>query len=245
MDVELREGDLESCAVEGAFHFLVQDSLAEEDFLLGDVCLYLEDDARIAQLIDSEIFDLADEDVGAFFFDLGKQSVDLFLKKIEVGGVGDADLADSDRSLGRAVDDVRQIRVVYDLDVAAGVAEAYGADADRIDHASETVDLDDVADIELVLKEDEDAGDDVGNQALGSEPEDEGYYAEAGKDGADVDAEDRENDAESGNYDSVFDKARRDVRECELSARTFLDKRQQQLDNGVYRVKEGDDEQYF
>src|SRR5262245_58854562 len=74
------------------------------------------------------------------------------------------------------------------------VADLRQADADGFDTAGGLTDLHDVADEVLVFKEDEEAGDEVGDKALSAQAGGKAQDAGAGEDWPRVDAEHAEHD---------------------------------------------------
>src|SRR5262249_53485936 len=112
----------------------------------------------------------------------------------EVDAVGHADVEHSVAEVAGHVHDGADGAEGNRVDGAGVVAHPDAADAHRFDDAGMAAEIDDVADRDGVLGEDEDAGDDVLHQGLGAEADGEADDAGTGQKRRDIEAELREHD---------------------------------------------------
>ena len=117
----------------------------------------------------------------AFFHDL--------VKLFQIRIVGHADFADGQGTVSGPVLEVADIGIVNHLQVAAGILDGSGADAYVADNAPEFIQYDDIPDDVLAFKDDEGAGDDILDQALGAEAQNQSDDAHAGQHGHGIDAQ--------------------------------------------------------
>ena len=109
------------------------------------------------------------------------------------------------------IDHRLHVGVVDDLDVAARVDDLRRADADLLDRAAETVDHDDVADVEDLFKDDVKSGDDVGDQRLRAETDDQAEDPDTGEDRRGIKSRGLQNEEEQNDHRRVFDQAAEDL----------------------------------
>lgn len=136
-----------------------------------------------------------------------QQGGQLRLQLLQVCLIGDGDIADRPGVVIGTVEDILHLRVVDDLHIAAAVGDGGGADSDLGDHAPETVDLHDVAHVVLVLQQHEGADDHVSDETLGAEADHQGQHADAGDDGAHVNAQQGQTLADDDDAGHIFDQA--------------------------------------
>ena len=110
-----------------------------------------------------------------------------------------------------AVDHDPQLAVGHEVDVAVEVAQAGAAHRDALHGRGLAVHLDDVADRELVLGQDEDAGNDVPHHGLGAEAEGDPGDARAGEQRPHVPPEDDEHVDQSAEGDDGGGQAAEDL----------------------------------
>lgn len=75
------------------------------------------------------------------------------------------------------------------MDISCEVTEDDHAEGDSFDEAAFVVEVDDIADADLIFEEDEEAADDVLDEVLCTESDGEADYTGGGDDGADFEAE--------------------------------------------------------
>ena len=155
MDDDLRERDLNACAVEAELQLAVEQTRGLIDILLAHDGGDAQHHAAVGELLHAGVNGIVGKHLGILRADLRQQLGEHLFHALEVLIVGNGDVGLCPALRGGAVEDVAQVGVVDDLDVVACVADVGGADADLLDCAAEAADLDDVADVELILKDEE------------------------------------------------------------------------------------------
>ena len=232
MKIQLRISNFDSALVEAHLQFAVEQPSAGENVLFVDLRLKLQHHAGVGQVLHTQVDHGAGENVGVAVLDLLEDCGDLLLDLFEAELVGDTDRGDRHGAVFGTVDDVLDVGVVDDLEVAASVANAGGADADGVHRSAETVKLDDVAHVVLVLEKDERAGDQVGNEALRAEADDQCDNSDAREDRSGVHARDGQTPADAGDDNRIFEQAQndRDYRaRAVLELRTLADRLQNEF----------------
>jgi hypothetical protein len=188
-DLLLGERDLDPLDVEGGLDALAQQP-ADPPLLAGR---RLDDEAQ-RDAVDAQLLDAPQ--VGRLqhgrvrLGDLAGDALDDRLGVVEVGAVGDLDVQQRARPVLAHVAHAADVAVGHVPDGAVDAAQPRGAQADGLDGAGRGgVEVDDVADAELVLDEDEDARQEVLDQRLGAEAQRDADDAGAGQQGRQVDAE--------------------------------------------------------
>ena len=149
------------------------------------------DDFVAADLVDAEDVGVGDDDVfeGFVFADLDGEGVEDGHDAVGIFAGVDRDVEGADGEVAGEVGDGGDLAVGDDVDGAVAVAEAGDAEAEVFDDAGEAGDLDGVADGVLVFDEDEDAGEHVLEDGLGSKGDAEADDAGRGDEGSERDAE--------------------------------------------------------
>ena len=173
VNVELGEGDGDVVVIEENFHLALEHTGGNKDVCLIAVGGESQHDGGVSQILNALIFGSCLEQVGVSRVDTLKLGQDSFLDLADIVLVADADVADSNGGQDRTVLDVSDVGVVDDLEVAARILNRGGADADLLDGAAEVVEDDDVVDIVVAFKDDEEAGDHVLDKALRAEAYDQ------------------------------------------------------------------------
>ena len=124
-----------------------------------------------------------------------QQSGKLLFQRFQIRLVGNSDVTDRAGSLVGAIENVLHFRIIDDFYVAAAIYDAGGANADFLNCAPKAADLYDVANIALVFKQHENAGDYVRNETFCAKANDQGQDADACHNGRDVDAQNRQSPA--------------------------------------------------
>jgi hypothetical protein len=154
-------------------------------------------DRELVQAVDALIVEAVDDqrpDLGVLRQFVANAAQDLD-DAVDILAIADADARHRvGEILGQVLDagDLAERHRVHD---AVLVAQPDRADGDRLDDAGVLLpDIDDVADRDLVLNQDEQAGDDVLDQGLAAEPDGHPDHARAGQQRRDVDADLRQHD---------------------------------------------------
>ena len=99
---------------------------------------------------------------------IGDNSLNLFDRHAIV----DWHIAFGDREFLGLVNDGTDVGVIDNFNVATGIDELGGTDADLKDFAAPAIDDDDVTDLEVAFEDDEDTGKDISDQGLGTKTND-------------------------------------------------------------------------
>jgi hypothetical protein len=185
----LREGDLDPLLVERLLEPLAQG--AHDPPLLGRLCLDDEADRDPArpECLHAPHRGLV-EDVLLLARNLVGDPLDHPSRLLQVGGVGDLDVEQGACPVLRHVPHPHDLAVRHVPDRALDRAQPGSAQAEVLHRARPALaEIDDVADRELVLEQDEDPGDEILDERLGSEPDRQSGDAGAGDQGGEVDPE--------------------------------------------------------
>ena len=210
VDDDLRERNIDIVFIEKKFELTVQVAL----HLVSGILFAIGDEAQnhggIAEIgdpfVEGTVLDVGDRlaDRGQVLF---QDRFDAF-KRL---AVFDPDVADRERELIRHIDDGFHVGVVDDLDIAARVDDLGGADPDLLDRAAETVDHNDVADVENLFKDDEEPGDDVGDERLRAEADDQAEDSDTGEDRRGIKPRGFQDEEEQHDDRRVLDQTANDV----------------------------------
>lgn len=197
--------------------------LVEEDLDLAvDVALHLiahhlvafgsdaEHDAAVGKRLDADVGRSVDDGL-VLFLDLSQVFLQDSFDSLDVVAIADGDVADGRRQLGGHVDQRPDVGVVDDLDVSAGILDLRRPDAHLLHGPAEAVDDDDVADLKGMLEDDEDPGEDVLDQGLGSQSDDEGQDSGAREQDGRVDPKRSQDGEDQDDGAAVLRKAREQV----------------------------------
>ena len=205
-DGDLREGNVDVVLVEDYLPLAVHGPLDDEEVLLLTVGHEQEVHAGLAEAVHA-LVEGAGDDLGDVLLDPVDVVPDDQFDAGEVVPVLHSDVAEGDGGLLGLVDDGGDLRVVDDLDVAAVVDQLGGPHTDLGDGSPPSVDDDDVADLEVVLEHHEQTGDDVGDQALGSETDDQGEDTGGCDEGRGVDSPGAVSEEDCDDVDQILHQA--------------------------------------
>ena len=149
---------------------------------------------RISKAIDTPVlwFFVNDSDYIDFvFYVKGKIAAKYSIESKNLYGIPDLiGLGEGNKKRLSNILQVADIGVVNDLQVAAGIFDTGGPDADALDSAAEIIQYDDIAHMVLAFKDDKDTGDGVFDQALSAEADDQRGNSQGGKDTCQIDTQD-------------------------------------------------------
>ena len=191
IDRPMGERDLDAEFVEAQFHAPIEGPPHGPLGPRPDLDAGPDDDRRIVQAVDAlDLQGLQDvvSEIGVLHH-LGADLLDHRHHLVDVFGVADADVEDRIGEFLGVVEDGADIAERDRMNAAGGIAEAQGADGHRLDGARMAGDVDIVAEGDRILDEDEEAGDDVLDQGLGTETDSQADNPGAGQQRRDVDAE--------------------------------------------------------
>ena len=98
------------------------------------------------------------QELRIFFAKLGKAGIQNRFELFRINAVGNTEVHRRKGVSLLQIDDARKVAVVYDFDIPVPADDLGGADPDFLHHAGEVADVDDVADLEIPFKDDEETG---------------------------------------------------------------------------------------
>ena len=233
MHHNLREGDIHAISAEQGEKVLIQPSPGGKYIRLLRLRVEPEDDGTVAERLNTHEDGRREIEIPVlviYFIELWDENLS---KLRDIGIIGDADVADGQRIVPGPVLKIADVRIVDDLQVAAGILDDGGADADAADRAPEIIQDNDVADAVFSFKDDEEAGDDILNQALGAESDDQADDADAGQHRAGIHPEDAEAPQQGNNDRKLLYDALEQVRHGGGPAFCFSDHLQKHGEKGA------------
>ena len=214
MDVDLRERNFDILLLEQDKKVAVELPLGGEDIAFLDVGVELQVDAAVGEFLDAHVHRHGKIEILMGRVHLRQAFTQDCFQIFDIGIVGNPDNGQRPGIVAGAVLEVADIGVVDDLEVAAGVFDDGRAHADAADGAAEIIENDDIPDFILAFKDDEEAGDDILDQALGAKAEDQTEQSDAGKHGGCIDAENAQGPDKGGDDEDVLHQAQQQCREC-------------------------------
>lgn len=168
MDDDLRERDFDVVLIEQDLHLAVHSPQYGIPFQFVRTGIHSQGHAAVLEFLDAHVR-RPDEDVRDVLLHFRHIVLDDLLDAFDVFAIRNGDVANGGRRVDRGVNRTPYVGVIDDEDVAVKIFDLRDADADLADNAAVIADLDDVADQELLFKDDEETGEDILDQALGAE----------------------------------------------------------------------------
>ena len=131
MDVQLGEGALHTQLAQAQEQIPIEDPRTAIDVLFFHVHAETQHHGAVSQLLHPQVDRRVQHDVRTLLPDLLQQGREFLLQCLQITGIGDGDVAKGLGHVVGTVEDVPHIRIVYNLDVLAGVGDRGGADAYR------------------------------------------------------------------------------------------------------------------
>jgi len=175
MDDNLLEGNLHTGVVKADLHFAVHNADGGENIGLRYLSANAEIDGTAIQSLYAQISNGGLKDFGVMLGNLGQDLCQNGFHRLQIGGIGNGNIADRAAAGFGAIEHIADIGVVDNFHIAAGVFDAGCANADAFHGTAETGILNDVAHVEFIFKNQKNSGDDIGNQTLSSKADDQSY----------------------------------------------------------------------
>ena len=223
MYIDLREGNTDAVLLKYRLDRAAHLTLGSKEIVLVALGAKVQIHARIGKLLHAVEINIRTER-RAHFSDLALVRLKDFLHMLQIFFIGNAHKHGGIGVLSALVDKDLDCRVVGDADIAAVVDEFGVADADLLDRAAPAVDGDDIPHLQGSVADEEDARNDIGDEALHTKSYDERKNACAGDECAHIHAPNGEHcdDADDPNHDlhdavdksADGDPSRRSLKDC-------------------------------
>ena len=173
MNVQLGEGAFNAKPAQTQKKLPVELALCRIDILFGHRRSKAKHNGGAVQGLDAKIAGSFRNQVRIFCGNCFQQFGKLLFQRFQIRLVGNSDVTDRVGSLVGAIENVLHFRIIDDFYIAAAINDAGGANADFLNCAPKSADLYDVANIALVFKQHENAGDYVRNEAFRAKANDQ------------------------------------------------------------------------